>query len=66
MKSNDLEKKLVKFIEEQQKMNQEFKGWHHELKEILKEEKELKSDMIRWLKDHHVRLNLHWEEIRRR
>jgi hypothetical protein len=72
-KGNGLEKKMVKFIEEQKKTtqeliqaNQELKQANEEQRKMLKEELKLKSVMFAWLKDHHVRLGFHWGEITKR
>lgn len=45
---------------------EELKKDTKELKQIAKEEKELKTKMMAWLRHHHIRLNMHWDEIVRR
>lgn len=58
--------RLDRFISEQQAMNRRFENADKDLRKILKEELKLKAVMFAWLKDHHVRLNHHWNEIFRR
>ncbi|HAX61259.1 MAG TPA: hypothetical protein DCX95_01690 [Elusimicrobia bacterium] len=85
MKKNGLEKKLVKFTEEVKKNLKEEKEiksnmllWlktHDtilaDMRVLLREQEKLGKELARqwqehekWLKDHNVRLGLHWEEIR--
>lgn len=62
---NELEKNLVRFIEEQKQINQRLEKMLEEQQKLMKEEQKLKKDHEQWLRDHNVRLGLHWEEISR-
>ena len=63
MKSNGLEGKITQFIREQRKANDRLEKMLKEQQRLMDEERKLKAGMIVWLKEHHTRLSLHWEEI---
>lgn len=59
VKKNGMEKWIKKMIQNQQK---EIK----DLKQIIKEEKELKAIAFALLKEHKLRMDMHWGEIVKR